>query len=146
MNTETDDPRTVNVLLVDDDTVDRKAVRRAFTKARLANPITEAVDGVAALEILRGTDETPPLDRPFIILLDVNMPRMNGLEFLAEIRQDEKLKDSVVFMLTTSADDQDRLAAYDHHVAGYIVKSAVGQDFMKVVTMLDAYWRVVALP
>src|SRR5689334_20680533 len=112
--------QTVTVLLVEDNDVDREAVRRAFAQHRIANPIRDAADGVAALEILMGTANEPALARPYLILLDINMPRMNGVEFLQHLRADPKLHDSIVFVLTTSKSEEDKVAAYDLNVAGYI--------------------------
>ena len=83
---------------------------------------------------------------PLIIILDLNMPRMDGHEFLTELRKDPDHCDSVVFVLTTSQADEDRAASYDKNVAGFIVKSDVGEGFLKVTTLLDSYWRVVLLP
>ena len=137
---------TVTVLLVEDNEVDIEAVRRAFRLHRIANPVRVASDGVEALEILRGEGDHPRLERPYVILLDLNMPRMNGIEFLTEVRADPALQDAVVFMLTTSKRDEDRLASYQLNVAGYIIKSHVGEDFVRLVMMLDHYWRVVELP
>ncbi|MEM9490599.1 MAG: response regulator [Myxococcota bacterium] len=138
--------KTVHILLVDDDDVDVMAVKRAFRKHRIANPITVARDGIEALAMLREEDGYPSVPRPFIILLDINMPRMNGLQFLEELRGDPAIEDSVIFVLTTSRHDEDRIAAYKRHVAGYIVKTDIGNGFMKLVEMLDSYWRVVELP
>lgn len=138
--------KTVHVLLVDDDDIDVMAVKRAFRKHKIANPVTVAKDGIEALARLRGADGHDPLPRPFVILLDINMPRMNGLQFLDELRKDEQIQDAVVFILTTSAHDEDRSAAYKQHVAGYIVKTDVGGGFLDLVDMLDSYWRVVELP
>ena len=138
--------RTVNVLLVEDNVIEHEAVRRAFQRERIGNPITTAVDGVEALATLRGRGDTPALARPFLILLDLNMPRMNGLEFLTEIRADPELKDSIVFVLTTSRSDEDRVASYNLNVAGYIVKSDVGAGFVRLIALLDHYWRVVEFP
>ena len=140
------DDQIVNVLLVDDDDVDVMAVKRAFKKAKIANPLHIARDGLEALLKLRGKDGHSPVPRPYIIILDLNMPRMDGLEFLNELRADEALHDAVVFVLTTSKADEDRAASYDKNVAGYIVKSDVGEGFLKVITLLDSYWRVVVLP
>ncbi|CCQ74321.1 response regulator [Magnetospira sp. QH-2] len=139
-------PATVTVLLVDDDEVDVEGVKRAFAEHKIANPVRVARDGVEGLEILRGTNGQVMLDRPYLILLDINMPRMNGFEFLEALRADPDLKQSVVFMLTTSATDEDRARAYDQNIAGYIVKSRAGIGFLETVTMLDHYWRVVELP
>jgi CheY-like chemotaxis protein len=138
--------RIVTVLLVDDNAVDREAVRRAFAKLKIANPIVEARDGVDALEKLRGTASSPPLGRPYLVLLDINMPRMSGIDFLREVRADAALQDSVIFVLTTSKSDEDRMASYDFNVAGYVVKSDVGVGFLRVVEMLESYWKVVVLP
>lgn len=133
---------TVNVLLVEDDEIDAEAVERAFRKHRIANPIIVAQDGLAALELLR-TGQVP---RPNLILLDLNMPRMNGIEFLQTVRQDKDLHDLVVFVLTTSDDDRDKWEAYDQNIAGYLVKSKVGDGFVNLVEMLDCYWRYVEFP
>ena len=136
----------VTLLLVEDNQVDREAVRRAFRSHRIAHPIVDADDGIEALERLRGSDRAPPLSRPYVILLDLNMPRMNGVEFLREVRADPELHDSVVFVLTTSKHDEDKVAAYDYNVAGYMLKSSVGTGFAGVVDLLQSYWRVVDLP
>ncbi|MCA9622394.1 MAG: response regulator, partial [Myxococcales bacterium] len=76
----------------------------------------------------------------------LNMPRMDGREFLAELREDPEHRDAIVFVLTTSETPEDRAASYDKNVAGYIVKSAVGEGFLNVINLLDRYWRVVLLP
>jgi len=136
----------VTVLLVDDDEVDRTVVKRAFRRLKIANPVREATDGVEALAILRGTAGHTKLRSPYLILLDLRMPKMDGLEFLAELRRDTELDTSVVFVLTTSKADEDKTAAYKKQVAGYIVKSNFGEDFMRVVQMIDHFWRVIVFP
>jgi CheY-like chemotaxis protein len=136
---------TVNILLVEDDDIDAEAIQRAFKKYRIANPLTRVADGIEALKFLRG-EGVEQLTRPYIVLLDLNMPRMNGIEFLQELRRDVKLTDSVVFILTTSNDERDKTAAYSEHVSGYIVKSQVGEDFTRLIELMDCYWRVVELP
>ena len=138
--------KTLTILLVEDDDLDAEAVRRAFKRQRIANPIVVVQDGIAALNKLRGTDGVEPISRPFLILLDLNMPRMNGIEFLQQLRQDENLHDSVVFVLTTSDADRDKVAAYEQHIAGYMVKSHVGEQFVSLVNMVDHYWRYVEFP
>lgn len=135
--------KPVTILIVDDDDVDVLGIERALKKLKIINPIVRAHDGIEALQILR---QPNGITRPYLILLDINMPRMNGLEMLAELRLDKTLSSAVVFVLTTSQDDQDKVLAYSKHVAGYIVKQHVGDGFMRVIEMLDRYWRLVELP
>jgi CheY-like chemotaxis protein len=78
--------------------------------------------------------------------LDLNLPRLNGVELLREIRSDPELHDSIVFVLTTSKRDEDRMASYDLNVAGYVVKSDVGSGFIRLIELLDHYWRIVEFP
>ena len=132
-----------SILLGEDDDIDAKAVERGFAKLKLANPIIRTKNGLEALELLRQPDA---IQRPYLILLDLNMPIMGGLEFLKIIRQDEELKNTIIFVLTTSSADQDLVAAYNENIAGYIVKSDVKGGFDKVIKLLDCYWRVVMLP
>lgn len=136
----------VNLLLVEDDEVDVQGLKRAFAKSRIGNPITVARDGIEALEILRGENGQAKLAKPHLILLDLNMPRMNGLEFLEAIRADEDLKASVVFMITTSKAEEDKARAYEKNVAGYIVKQDAANTFMQAVALLEHYWKVVEFP
>lgn len=138
--------KTVTLLVVDDDEIDREAIVRSLRKERISNPVKMAGDGVEALELLRGSLAGETVDRPVIVILDWKMPRMNGLEFLEELRADPELRETVVFVLTTSQDEADILDAYQHLVAGYIVKDSAGRDFVNVVHLLEAYWRVVELP
>jgi CheY-like chemotaxis protein len=137
---------TVNLLLVEDDEVDVQGFRRAFSKSRIGNPITVARDGIEALEFLRGENGRTKLSKPHLVLLDLNMPRMNGIEFLAAIRADEDLKGTVVFMITTSKADEDKARAYGHNVAGYIVKQDPANTFLEAVSLLEHYWKIVEFP
>ena len=136
----------INIMLVEDDEVDVMAVKRAFRELKIANPLTEAKDGIEALEMLRGANGYVKIPRPLIILLDLNMPRMGGMEFLDELRKDPDLHRCIVFIMTTSADEQDRVRAYDKNVAGYVLKHDPGRSFMDAIAMLQHYWRVVELP
>jgi len=138
----------VQILLVEDDDGDAKAVRRAFDMAKIANAIVRVVDGVAALEFLRGADGQPqrPAQNRFILLVDINMPRLDGHGLLKEIRADPDLNRLIVFMLTTSRSQSDIDAAYDAHVAGYIVKQNAGEDFLQLAGLLESFWRVVEVP
>lgn len=133
----------VTIMVVDDDDVDAIGITRALKKLKILNPVVRARDGLEGLAILRQPDI---LHKPYIVLLDINMPRMNGLEMLSALRNDPSLSSTVVFMLTTSKINEDKISAYKQHVAGYIVKTQVEDCFMRVTTMLDQYWRVVELP
>ena len=135
-----------SILLIDDDQVDTEMVVRAFCQQKMANPLLHVEDGLHALELLRGQSGVAPLPKPYIILLDLNMPRMNGLEFLYELRQDPNLAHSVVFVLTTSKNHQDRVFAYEQHISGYILKQSVGQDFANAIRLLADYQTMVILP
>ena len=138
--------KTVNILLAEDDQIDEKAFLRAMQKLRIGNPVTVARDGIEAWNILKGLNGHAPLPRPNLIVLDINMPRMSGLELLDRIRADDDLHDSIVFMLTTSNDEQDKFEAFDLNVAGYMLKSDVGNSFIRAVELMDNYWRVVEMP
>ncbi len=135
----------VNLLVVEDNEVDREALRRAFRRHGLVQPMIDVDDGIEALAVLRG-ERDHAVGRPYLILLDLNMPRMNGLELLAELRRDPRLKDSIVFVLTTSRADEDKTAAYAHHIAGYLVKSDLGRGFTGLLDLITAYCKVVELP
>jgi CheY-like chemotaxis protein len=134
--------RMTNILLVDDDEIDVMNVRRAFEKGKIENPLFHAEDGLAALEMLR--DGTVPRQRR-LVLLDLNMPRMNGIEFLKELRDDPELHGTAVVVLTTSDEERDRLEAYHFHVAGYLVKPVRFLSFVELMTTLNRYWTLMEM-
>jgi CheY-like chemotaxis protein len=136
-------PRALNVVLVEDDAIDVMNVRRAFDRGKIANPLYVAGDGIEALEMLRS--HAIPKERR-IILLDINLPRMNGIELLQEIRKDPILRPTPVVILTTSNDDQDKFKAYDLNVAGYLLKPVTFVSFVEIMAALNRYWTVVELP
>lgn len=127
----------VEILLVEDNEFDVEAVKRAFRKAEIDNRLHNAVDGVDALDTLQRPAQDATIGQPLLILLDINMPRMDGFEFLDALRGDEKYKQSIVFMLTTSGHARDRQMAYSRHVAGYFLKENLGD----LVDTLKAYMR-----
>ncbi len=132
--------KEVSILLVEDDDIDVRVIERNFRKCGIASPIVRAKDGLEALEILRG-NHSP--DWPFIVLLDINMPRMNGLEFLGEIRRDPRLAGITVFVLSTSDAERDKFAAYSQHIAGYLVKSDGAEQFLDVINLIGQYIETV---
>ena len=134
--------REVTLFLIEDDDVDATNIERSFVKKRIKNRIVRARDGIEALELMR-SDAIPV---PYIVLLDLKMPRMDGLEFLRHIRADDNLNETVVFVLTTSLDEEDIAASYKEHIAGYFVKDETGDKFLNIVELLDGYWKVVHLP
>lgn len=135
--------KEVTILLVDDDDIDAIGVTRALQKLRILNPVVRARDGIEGLALLR---DPKAVARPYLVLLDINMPRMNGLEMLSTLRQDPLIANAVIFVLTTSKIDEDKVEAYKQHVAGYIIKNQVEDGFLGVIGMLNNYWRVVELP
>jgi CheY-like chemotaxis protein len=135
--------RLLNILLVEDDDVDVMNVQRAFQKNHITNPLFIAANGLEALEQLRGN--VIPRDRR-IVLLDLNMPKMNGIEFLHELRRDPELRMTPVVVLTTSNDERDRIEAYNLNVAGYLLKPVTFSNFCEVMTALNKYWALVELP
>ena len=132
--------REVNILIVEDDLIDVKAFTRAMGKLKVSNPVTHAIDGV------EGWEKLQKMKRPNMLILDINMPRMNGLELLRKIREDKELHDTIVFMLTTSNADKDKFEAYNLNVAGYMLKSDMGNSFVKAVELVENYWKVVEFP
>ncbi len=140
------EPRSAHLLHVEDDELCLIGLVRAFKKAKIANPISFAHDGIDALDMLRGTGGRERFARPYLILLDLNMPRMGGIEFLKVLRKDEDLKKSIVFIMTTSGADEDKVKAYNLGVAGYILKSNPANAFLEATALLDTYWRVVEFP
>jgi CheY-like chemotaxis protein len=139
-------PNPIRILLVEDDDGDAKAVVRTFEKARIANPIVRALDGIEALQILKGTAKEPKLEAPYLLLVDLNMPRMDGIQLVTAIREDPELHDTIIFMLTTSNRAEDKQAAYSLNVTGYILKEKAGEDFLKLFSLVDSYWRIVEMP
>ena len=137
------DERALNILLVDDDEVDVMTVKRAFQKANITNRLFVASNGVEALEMLR-SGAIPNSRR--LVLLDLNMPRMNGLEFLREVRNDSTLSSLTVVVLTTSNEDRDRVDAFQLNVAGYLLKPVTFHTFADVMATLNKYWTLMEMP
>ena len=140
--------RIVNILLVEDDEVDIMNVERAFKKADIKNPLYIARNGIEALIMLRGGNEELPQvpHERRLILLDINMPKMSGLEFLQTIRADKDLKLTPVVMLTTSNQDKDMIEAFDLNVAGYLFKPVTFSRFVELMTTLNKYWSSSEMP
>lgn len=137
------DDRALTILLIEDDEVDVMTVKRAFKKANIANPVFVATNGIEALELLR-KEEIPNHRR--LVLLDLNMPRMNGIEFLREVRKDPALQSLTVVVLTTSNEDRDRVEAFQLNVAGYLLKPVTFHEFADVMATLNKYWTLMELP
>lgn len=136
--------KDVTFLIVDDDEVAIMGMRRAIKKLALDNPIEEARNGEEALEILRRNDDV--LRRPYLVTLDLNMPRMGGLEFLSEVRNDPALQDAIIFVMTTSDAPNDITAAYAKNIAGYILKDNAFETLKRALSLLDFYSGTVTFP
>ncbi|MBD2313703.1 response regulator [Desertifilum sp. FACHB-1129] len=130
------------ILLVEDDRVDRLTVQRALKEIEVKNPVDIAANGEEALALLRDRS----YKKPAIILLDLNMPKMNGLEFLREIKQDADLKHIPVIVLTTSGEDRDKLESFNLCVAGYMIKPLDYFKFVEMLRAIQVYWTFSELP
>lgn len=138
-------PQDIRILLVEDDDVDAEAVRRGFSKAGVTCPLFRATNGVEALAMLREKDGNFQ-GVPYIVLLDLKLPQMTGVEFLEAVRHDDALRKSVVFVLTTSNDTKDKIAAYSYCIAGYVTKSNAGIEFRDLIRMLEHYSQINEFP
>ena len=135
----------INILLIEDDEVDIMNVQREFKKNMIDFPLNIARDGLQGLEMLEGDSESKLITSP-IILLDLNMPRMGGIEFLSNIRKNPKLKSLAVFVLTTSNEESDKVKAYDLNVAGFILKPLSFESFMNSISVLNNFWHLCEHP
>jgi two-component system response regulator len=140
-------PRPIEILLVEDSPADVLITREAFEEAKLLNTLHVVEDGVQTLEFLYRLEPYSAVPRPDLILLDLNLPRKNGREVLAEIKNDPQLKSIPVIILTTSSADEDILNAYDLHANCYVIKPVGFDNFLKAVQSIQDFWfSVVALP
>jgi CheY-like chemotaxis protein len=135
--------RALNILLVDDDEVDVIAIERAFRKANITNPMHIASNGIDALELMR-TGKFPAERR--LVLLDLNMPKMSGIELLRAIRADPTLETTLVVVLTTANEDRQRVEALQLDVAGYLLKPVTFQAFAEVTAALNKCWTLTEMP
>jgi CheY-like chemotaxis protein len=137
----------LNILLVEDDEVDVMNVQRALKKNHVTATLYRAANGIEALTMLRSTSQISQNDDSrLLILLDLNMPQMGGLEFLKELRADPTLHKLPVVVLTTSMQDSEIAAAYEYHVAGYIIKPITFSSFVEKIDALSRYWLMSELP
>ena len=130
------------ILLVEDDRVDAMTVKRALKDLNVTNLLVHTLNGEEALNHLRAESN----GNPCVILLDLNMPRMNGIEFLKIIKADDELKKIPVVVLTTSRDTHDKVETFGLSVAGYIVKPADYKKFVETMRTIDIYWTLSELP
>ncbi|MGC1505265.1 MAG: response regulator [Sulfitobacter sp.] len=136
----------INILLVEDNDIDVEILKRSLRKLGSTGSLLRAKDGVEALEILCGDACKEQLDHPYVILLDINMPRMNGHEFLAKLRNTEEIKLARVYVFTTSASKKDVVLAYENNANGYIVKPDSSSELSDVLTTLQQFWKLCKAP
>jgi len=142
-----DDPRLVNVLLVEDDEGDVLMTREAFEFYKVRNPLHAVSDGEQALQFVRRTGPYADAPRPGLILLDVNLPRVSGLEVLAQLKQDPEFRLIPVVMLTTSQAEEDILRSYSLHANAYVSKPVDFEQFMAAIRQIDDFFlKLVQLP
>lgn len=139
--------KQIHLLHIEDDGVDKMVVERVLKKLKIVTSLHHAQNGEEALDKLRGANGQEKLSPfPQIILLDLNMPRMNGIEFLKELRADAALKHLSVYIVTTSNDDHDRMDAYQSNVAGYILKPVDISQFENTFRVLGEFWMLCEFP
>ena len=137
----------IEILLVEDSPADVLIAREALSEAKLMNTIHVAEDGVEAMDFLHQRGKFASAPRPDLILLDLNLPRKNGREVLAEIKADENVKQIPVVVLTTSRDEEDILKSYNLHANCYVVKPVEFESFVKAVQSIQHFWfSIVTLP
>jgi CheY-like chemotaxis protein len=129
-------------MLIEDSDTDVMIFRRAIKELKVTNPVMHKTDGQAALESLRNDSD----NRPCVIVLDLNMPNMNGIEFLKIVKNDDVLRQIPVIVMTTSEDERDKLKSYEFSVAGYIVKPTEYKEFLEAIRTLDSYWTLSEMP
>ena len=139
-------PKQVTILAVDDDEVDIRCLKRGFHALEVTYPIVTARDGQAALECLRGGESCPPLIPPYLILLDLRMPGMNGPDFLKALRRDTALRQTPVFVLSSSDSETDRTDSYFYNVAGYLVKTNSEGPIDRNIRLIHHYIETVEFP
>jgi len=130
------------ILLVEDDRIDAMTVKRALKDLKVTNQLVHKVNGEEALEYLRSESNK----KPCVILLDLNMPKMNGIDFLKIAKGEEELKKIPVVVLTTSREEQDVAESFNLSVAGYIVKPVDYEKFVEAIRVLELYWTLSELP
>jgi two-component system response regulator len=135
--------REKTILLVEDNPDDVALTLRALKKNQILNRVIVARDGSEALDFLFGTGDSPPMDIPELILLDINMPKINGLDVLEKIRANERTRLLPVVVLTTSDEDRDRIDSYHLGANSYISKPVEFEEFNAVVKHLGIYWLAV---
>jgi CheY-like chemotaxis protein len=130
------------ILLVEDDQVDTMTVKRALKEIHVTNPLVHVENGEEAVNYLKD----PQREKPCIMLLDLNMPIMNGIEFLQVVKHDDQLKRIPVVVLTTSEEQQDKVNSFNLGVAGYMAKPVDYRQFVEVMRSIDAYWTISEMP
>jgi CheY-like chemotaxis protein len=130
------------ILLVEDDSVDAMTVKRALKELNVTNQLVHSIDGEQALEYLKTDDNK----KPCVILLDLNMPKMNGIEFLQAVKEDEKLKKTPIVVLTTSKEENDVTTSFRFSIAGYMVKPVDYKKFVEAIRAINLYWTLSELP
>lgn len=132
-------PKSLSIVIVDDDQVDVKAIKRGFSKAGLDCPVHCAKDGMEALAVLRGEDGNPPLlGKPLLLLVDINMPRMGGVEFIKEMHECENNESCSIFILTTAKKAEEIQSTYNFDITGYIVKEDIESEIDRLITSLKS--------
>jgi CheY-like chemotaxis protein len=145
--TKKDERKFVEILLVEDNVADQRLVKEGLKDSKIANNLYIVDDGVKAMQFLRKEGEYDSAPTPDLILLDLNLPKMDGREVLAEIKSDKRLKKCPVVIMTISSDEKDILTTYEHHANCYIQKPINFEQFIEIVRSIESFWFcIVKLP
>lgn len=135
-----------SILLVEDDEIDLMHIKRILSKSGITNPLIVANNGAQAMEVLRGTKDTPPLKKPYLVFSDLNMPIMDGFQFISEVRKDPEIKDTVIFVLSTSESEIDIERTYSKNIAGYLSKKHLATHSDTLTNIIKEYTNNIYLP
>lgn len=134
------DPKAI-IILAEDDDVDAKIIAKSLAKENINNPISRAHDGEEAFALINKSNQENP-NTPHILLIDINMPKMNGLELIRKIHNSNNRNNNLIFVFSGSKSDEEKLRAYDFNITGYISKDRAGKDFHRLAQILNRHWKL----
>lgn len=133
----------IKIIVIDDDDVDAQSIERSLRSADVNNEIIRAYDGIDALDLLKGANGKEKLTKPYILLIDLMMPRMDGITFIKTLRFESDITPEMIFVLSGTDSDEQCTQAYDLNITGFIKKDRAGRDFLRLTKILEQYYEVI---